>query len=415
MPADIGARIGRLGGLGRVLARSVLDTNSVPREWDHVTKVDPEEAKKLPLLFPLWLRHTDAVSVGGSADVNAGNTETTFDLLAPLSTPICHEPSGARHVTNSTRERAELLLIPEVLNGESEALVGELGAAVEYVREEMAPELVARKARWLPDPLADRVADVATSYMLSDAAFEAYIVQNPDSAAARESGVDDDDVLSPGEAKRRAMAADRHLASEIVYLEYSGRYGGPEALETLRQFDDALTRARVWYGGGLANGEDVRDVLDAGADTVVVGDAFHRVADEEATLLREAERTLAADASAATLREWIRDRVDGDGAGARYLSTVPGVNDPTGLARTYARQTVEAWLDLRARGAQDRDGRRPLVDLQRTTFRAALDPVLGDDGDGYAATLASAALEGRSSGPAASGEAAHLSTSLVEE
>jgi phosphoglycerol geranylgeranyltransferase len=418
MPADIGARVGRLGDVGRVLVRGVLDTNPVPREWDHVTKVDPEEAKKLPLLFPVWLQHTDAVSVGGSADVNAGNTETTFDFLAPLDLAVCHEPSGARHVTNGTRERAELMLIPEVLNGDSEALVGELGAAVEYVREEMAPELIARKAWWLPSPVADRLADLATSYMLSDAAFEAYIVQNPDSAAARESGVTPDDVLSPEEAKRRAMAADRHLSSEILYLEYSGTFGGEEALETLRQFDGSLTRSRIWYGGGLSNAENVRKVREAGADTVVVGDAFHRVADEEAALLDEAERTFDADTATEEIREFVADRVDADSAGPKFLSTVPGVGDATALAREYSTQTVEAWLDLRARATQTGSGGGPIVDLQRTTFKRHLAPVLdgaGDAGDDYAATLASAALSGRANGSESTDEGVHLSTSLLDE
>jgi phosphoglycerol geranylgeranyltransferase len=40
-----------------------VDTNPVPG-WSHVTKVDPEPARRLPLLYPLYLRHTDAVAVG---------------------------------------------------------------------------------------------------------------------------------------------------------------------------------------------------------------------------------------------------------------------------------------------------------------------------------------------------------------
>lgn len=415
MRADIGVRLGRLGDVGRVLGRSALDTNPVPGEWNHVTKVDPEEAKKLPLLFPLWLQHTDAVSVGGSADVTPNNTETTFDLLDPLSLPVCHEPSGARHVSDGTRDRAAFLLVPEVLNGDSAALVGTLGEAVEYVREEMAPERIARAAWWLPGAVADRLADVATSYLLADAAFEAYIVQNPDSAAARESGVGPDDVLSPPEAKRRAMAADRHLSSEIVYLEYSGTFGGDAALETLRRFDGSLTRARIWYGGGLSNAEDVERVLAAGADTVVVGDAFHRVADEEADLLRAAERELAPDVDGEALRRWVDDRVGPESAAASYLSTVPAVSNPTGLARRYVVRTVDAWLDLRARAAPTNDDRRAPIDVRRTVIRSVVDDVVGPDADAFAATLASAALVARNGSSRAEGWGPHLSTSLLAE
>ncbi|MFC7080692.1 hypothetical protein [Halorussus caseinilyticus] len=93
--------LGRVGRGMTLAARTVLpvDTNPVPADWTHVTKVDPENAKKLPLLYPVYLRHTSAVSVGGSADVTARNTEETFDLLAPASVPVFHEPSGPRHVT----------------------------------------------------------------------------------------------------------------------------------------------------------------------------------------------------------------------------------------------------------------------------------------------------------------------------
>ena len=413
MRRDLAARGERVIDLARLLARSALDTNPVP-DWDHVTKVDPEGAKKLPLLYPLWLSETDAVSVGGSSDVTPANTAAAFDLLAPLSTPVCHEPSGADHVTEQSQEIADLLLVPEVLNGDSEALVGTLGDAIESVREELAPALVARKAPWLPDGVADWLSSVATSLLLSEAAFEAYIVQNPDSAAARESGVDPDDLLDPAEAKRRAMAADRHLESEILYLEYSGTFGGDEAVEALERIDDAMTRSRVWYGGGLANAEDVRAVRDAGADTVVVGDAFHRVAEREVEILTAATAELDGDADPETIREWVADHVDADGPGACFLSTVPSVDDPVALAREYVGATVRAWLELRARSSRARENADgvPVIDIQRTALRAALAPVV-DDPDSLAATVARAALAEQGSGDgAANGD--QLSASLLD-
>ncbi|GAB7093053.1 hypothetical protein JCM30237_02050 [Halolamina litorea] len=409
MRRHLAARGERVADLARLLARSALDTNPVP-DWDHVTKVDPEGAKKLPLLYPLWLAETDAVSVGGSADVTPENTAAAFDLLTPLSTPVCHEPSGADHVTEESHDAADLLLVPEVLNGDSEALVGTLGAAVESVRERLAPDLIARKAPWLPDRVADWLASVATSVMLSDAAFEAYIVQNPDSAAARESGVGPDDVLDAREAKRRAMAADRHLESEILYLEYSGTFGGDEAVEALELIDGAMERSRVWYGGGLADREDVRTVREAGADTVVVGDAFHRVAEREAEILQAAEADLDPDTDPERIREWVADRVGADGPGARYLSTVPGVDDPLGLAREYTGATVRSWLELRARRerARERGEGVPVIDIQRTALRAALAPVV-EDPDTVAATVARAALSGRGAG---NGDGSHGSEQL---
>jgi hypothetical protein len=61
---DVTARLGRLAAIARVAARLLpVDTNPVPRMWTHLTKVDPEDRKRLPLLYPRYLRHTDAVVV----------------------------------------------------------------------------------------------------------------------------------------------------------------------------------------------------------------------------------------------------------------------------------------------------------------------------------------------------------------
>jgi len=418
MRRDFAARAERAADLLGVLARTALDSNPVPADWEHVTKIDPEGAKKLPLLYPLWLAETDALSVGGSADVTPANTEAAFDLLTGLSTPLCHEPSGADHVTERSHEDADLLLIPEVLNGNSEALVGTLGKAVESIRETLAPKLVREKAPWLSSRFVDYFADLGTTMLLSQAAFEAYIAQNPDSAAARESGVSAEDVLSPREAKQRAMAADRHLDSEILYLEYSGTFGGAKAVETLELLAPALSRARIWYGGGLADGEDVAEIRDAGADTVVVGDAFHDIAAAEAELLSLAEAELDTDTSEESLRAWTESHVDADGPEVRYLSTIPSVDDPVRLAREYSGTTVRAWLELQKRREQateSEEDSRSTVSVRRTVLRAAIAPVVDGDIDQLAATIARAALAGRHDDENGEHGAAQLSVSGMEE
>ncbi|UPV73172.1 heptaprenylglyceryl phosphate synthase [Halorussus limi] len=372
--------LGRLGRGASLAARTALpvDTNPVPADWTHVTKVDPEDAKKLPLLYPLYLRHTSAVSVGGSADVNAANTEETFDLLGPASVPVFHEPSGPRHVTPRTREQADLLAIPEVLNGDSESLVGQLGEGAEYIREEMVPEMLRERLPWLPAFATGALADFATSWLLADAVFEAYVIQNPDSAAAREANVAESDLLSPREAKQRGMAAERHLESELVYLEYSGTYGGDEAAETLDAISESLTWSRLWYGGGIDSRKRAEAMLDAGADTVVVGDAFHRVADEEAELCERAADALDPDADPSAVREWVAENVAvADSNAAAYLATIPGAPDPERLARRYLSATVRTWLRLRAHraAADDRRGDRPDLGAD---LRRALGPDLFD-------------------------------------
>ncbi len=394
-----------IGGRTLLLA----DTNPIPQEWDHVTKVDPEGGKRLPLMYPLYLEHTSAVSVGGSRNVTEQNTLETFDLLDTAPVTAFHEPSEATHVTEEIHDQAEFMAVPEVLNGDTNAIVGALGKSLQHGREEMAPEIVREK---LPVPLGETVEDRLSNFLISwlfDAAvFEAYIIMNVDSAAAREAGVTETDRLSPEEAKQHAMAAEHHLESEVVYLEYSGTFGGGEAVDILEAIDDGVGWSRVWYGGGLDNREDARAVLDAGADAVVVGDIFHRTAAEEREHCEAARESLATDPDREDIEEWIRENVDVESfSGTRYLSTITSVDDPEGLAREYLTTAVEAysWL-VRQRDALAADPPETVADIERA---------LGSEVPG---TDASQAGEPGSSGEAPSldsGVARRLAVSVLAE
>jgi phosphoglycerol geranylgeranyltransferase len=327
-----------------------LDTNQVPAAWSHVTKIDPEPGKRLPLASPRYLQHTSAVSVGGSSDVTGETTAETFDLVNAAGATAFHEPSAARHVTDRTRDQAAFLAIPEVLNGDGEALVGVLGEGIEYAKDELAPSMLAEK---LPIPvgsaLEGKLSTFAASWLLREAVFEAYIIMNLDSAAAREANVTEEDRLSPREATQRALAAEHHLESEVVYLEYSGTFGGDEAVSLLEAMDDALTWPRLWYGGGLARREDAERVLAAGADAVVVGNVFHEIAPEEAALYEAAREDLDADADRAAVESWLETEVEpAETSAARYLSTVTSVPDPERRAVRYLAAGVHFGLGLRA-------------------------------------------------------------------
>jgi len=347
---DIVQTLDTLGAAISIGGRTLVgvDTNPVPDEWDHITKVDPEETKRLPLAYPLYLAHTSAVSVGGSTNVTEQNTLETFDLLDPTSVPAFHEPSEATHVTEDIHQRASFMAVPEVLNGNTESIVGALGKSLDHGREEVAPRLIRQK---IPIPLGEtiegRLSNFLTSWLFHEAVFEAYIIMNVDSAAAREAGVTESDLLSPEEAKHHAMAAEHHLESEVIYLEYSGRFGDEEAADILAAIDDGVEWSRVWYGGGLDDRENAQAMLDAGADAVVVGDIFHRIAKEERKHCSAIAQSLEHDADRATIEAWIADNVDVDGSSAtRYLSTIPDLPDPAGLAEEYLVATLETYLRL---------------------------------------------------------------------
>jgi phosphoglycerol geranylgeranyltransferase len=347
--ADIVRTVDDIAAAARIGSRSVLslDTNPVPAAWTHITKVDPEEGKDLPLLFPLYLQHTSATEVGGSRDVTGENTADTFELVADRPRPAFQEPSAARHVTERTREMAAFLAIPEVVNGDAEAMVGTLGEGIEHMKTDLGPKMLEDKLPVSLGSFEDRLADVAASWMLRNAIFESYIIMNLDSAAAREGNVTEERLLDPVQARRRAMAVEHYLESEVVYLEYSGRFGGREAAELLEAIDDAVSWPRIWYGGGLDNRENAQAMLDAGADAVVVGNVFHRIAAEESEHCDAIAATLGPDAGESAVEGWVEDHVEvPESSAAKYLSTVPDVADPEDLARRYLVATLHTYLQL---------------------------------------------------------------------
>ena len=388
---SIARRVEDVTATATIAARTLLslDTNPVPGEWTHITKIDPEDEKQLPLLYPLYLQHTSATEVGGSRDVTDQNTEETLDLVVDRPVPAFQEPSGPKQVTDETRSKAEFLAIPEVLNGDVDALIGQLGAGIEYIEEDLAPGMIADKLPISPGgAIEDRLAQFASSWMLREAVFEAYIIMNLDSAAAREGNVTENDLLDPTTAKQRALAAERHLESELIYLEYSGTFGGEEAEEILDSISDGLTWSRLWYGGGLDNRENARRVFDAGADAVVVGNVFHEIAEEEVDVCERAVADLDADASQETAEEWVGSNVDLESASAsKYLSTIVDVPNPQQRAREYLVTTIRTWLavqDVR----EELDAEEPdSVHEIRSAFRDAdlpgtadIDAVLEEDG-----------------------------------
>ena len=142
----------------------------------------------------------------------------------------------------------------------------------------------------------------------------------------------------------------------------------------------------MWYGGGLATAEDARAMLAAGADAVVVGNAFHAVAREEAKLFERARDTLAPDASRAGVASWLADSVTvEETAAAAYLSTIPACVHPVATAERLLVDTLSVWSRLRACSPEastgDLDRAVSVVDAAPRTgtvwARAALDAAHG--------------------------------------
>jgi len=242
----------------------------MPIDWDdiaHVTKVDP--AEPLPEDSDV-LDHTDLVIVGGSDGVTAENSSTAVEHIRDSvpGTPVFQEPYSASHVSGDTLDAVDYLSIPAVYNGDRENFVAK---HVDFFTEvgSKPDDAIGTGLPIVGDLIADRgrqaVTDVAEKLV-----GEGYVIQNLDSKAAAVSGVDT--TYSAEEVAGAALATESFYGFPIFYLEYSGTYGGPRDVEAAAKY---LDDTALLYGGGIRTRRQTREILDAGADAVVVGDCFH--------------------------------------------------------------------------------------------------------------------------------------------
>ena len=236
-------------------------------EISHITKVDP--AKELPGDLGV-LDATDLVMVGGSDAVTADNTADAIRAIRDAfpDMGVIQEPYRSEHVSRETVELADAVGLAAVFNGDRDHFVGKhldhfahLASKPDDVVGSSVPlvgDLVSSKAR-------SAVADVADKMV-----GEGYVIQNLDSKAAKRTGVDG--AFTPEEVAGAALAAESFYGFPVFYVEYSGTYGGPEDVAAAAEY---LDETQLVYGGGIRSGEQSREILDAGADAIVVGDCFH--------------------------------------------------------------------------------------------------------------------------------------------
>ncbi|WP_394741352.1 heptaprenylglyceryl phosphate synthase [Natronococcus roseus] len=239
-------------------------------DWDaitHVTKVDP--AKSLPSDLGV-LEGTDLVLVGGSDGVTESNSleaiERVTDVFSEI--PVFQEPYSSSHVSRETIEAADAVSIPAVYNGDRDHFVGK---HVELFTEvgQKPDELLGSSVPLVGDLIASKGVEVVAE-LADKLVGEGYVVQHLESTAAAVSGVET--AYCPEEVAGAALATEAFYDFPIFYVEYSGTYGGPDDVEAAARY---LEETALFYGGGIDSSEKASEILEAGADAVVVGDCFH--------------------------------------------------------------------------------------------------------------------------------------------
>jgi imidazole glycerol-phosphate synthase subunit HisF len=227
-------------------------------------------------------------------------------------------------------------------------------------------------------------------------------------------GVQFVDIRDAGDPVEVAQAYDREGADELVFLDITASYEGRKIIldvvaRTAEQVFMPLT-----VGGGVSTIEDMRNLLNAGADKVSVNTAAVK---EPALVERAALRFGSQCIVVAIDARRIQGPTDGSGSRPRWEVYTHGGRTPTGL------DAVQWALEMERLGAgeilltsMDRDGTQEGYDLELTyaVSSAVRIPVIASGGVGTLEHL----YEGLTRGKADAVLAAsifHFGTHTVQE
>jgi cyclase len=206
-------------------------------------------------------------------------------------------------------------------------------------------------------------------------------------------GINFVDLVDAGDPVAAAAAYDAAGADELCFLDITASHENRDTIFHIVEATAERCFMPLTVGGGVRTVEDIRKLLEAGADKVSINTAavFNRQFVEEASQKFGAQCIVVAiDAK----------RVSGEGEPPRWEIFTHGGRKPTGIdAIEYAREVVALGAGEILLTSMDRDGTKAGFDLGLT--RAIADavsvPVIASGGVGNLDHLVDGVAEGHAS------------------
>ncbi len=230
------------------------------------------------------------------------------------------------------------------------------------------------------------------------------------------------DHVDAGDPVEVARMYDAQEADEITFLDISASHEGRRTL-----FDVVARTAETVFmplcvGGGVRSLQDIRDLLNAGADKVsimtaavndpaLVGEAALKIGSANLVLAIDAKRIADQGAFSARAAERARAFGDSPALAPRFEVYTHGGRRPTGLdAVAWAVRMAAAGAGEILLTSMDRDGTQSGYDLElvRSVADAVSIPVIASGGGGTPESLAAALDEGPEGGHAQAALAASI-------
>ncbi len=208
------------------------------KNWEHITKLDPDKHISKDNLKTIVESGTDAIMISGTQNITGKNVSLLISMLKDYEIPKILEPATPEAVMY---EHIDYIFVPLVLNSTD----------LDWI--------VGKHKDWIMNQTIDWKKVIP----------EAYIVLNPLSAVAKLTKSKTD--LTSDEVIAYALYAEKYLHLPIIYIEYSGTYGDPQLV---KQLSESLSEASLFYGGGIDTKEKAAE-MKRYVDVIVVGNVVY--------------------------------------------------------------------------------------------------------------------------------------------
>ncbi|GIN23022.1 MAG TPA: heptaprenylglyceryl phosphate synthase [Bacillus bacterium] len=209
------------------------------KKWRHAFKLDPNKEISSEALEKICESGTDAIIVGGSDGVTLDNVLDLMARVRRYTVPCALEVSNIESITPGF----DLYFIPSVLNS--------------------------RDVRWMSGLHHEAVKEYGILIDWDEIIVEGYCILNGDCKAAKLTDANTD--LTENDVIAYAMMAERMFRMPVFYLEYSGTYGDPEIVRSVKE---ELKETTLFYGGGISTADQAAE-MGGLADVVIVGNAVY--------------------------------------------------------------------------------------------------------------------------------------------
>lgn len=207
-------------------------------EWKHMFKLDPAKEISDDELEILCESGTDAIIVGGTDNVTLDGVLDLLAMIRRYSVPCILEISDVDIVTPGF----DHYFIPMVMNS--------------------------TEKKWMMDIQHEAIKEYKDIMDWNDIFVEGYCILNKHAKAYQKANCR---LPTPDDVMAYAYMAEHVFHLPMFYMEYSGTYGDPELV---KQVKNELSDTMLFYGGGIENAEQAREMKEH-ADVIIVGNSIY--------------------------------------------------------------------------------------------------------------------------------------------